>query len=47
MGVFLVVDTPEHPWLGLLTAAGGLGAAIWYPTRVPRRRARIEAPIAE
>jgi hypothetical protein len=47
MGVFLVFDKPEHPWLGPLAVAGGLGLAVWYPIWVPRRRARIEALIAQ
>lgn len=47
MGVFLVFDKPEHTWLGPLAVAGGLGFAVWYPIWVPRRRARIEALIAQ
>jgi hypothetical protein len=47
MGVFLAFDKPENPWLGLLAVAGGLGLAVWYPIWVPRRRARIEALIAQ
>jgi MFS family permease len=47
LGVFLVIDKPQHPWLGLLAIAGGLGAGVLYPVWVPLRRARIEALIAQ
>lgn len=47
MGIFLIFDDPAHPWFGVFISAGFLGAAVWYPIWVRRRRARINGLIAE
>lgn len=46
LGVFLIVDRPDHPWFGGVCAALSVGAAIWLPFWVRRRRARIQELIA-
>lgn len=47
MGVFLVFDKPGASLAWTAGGCGGLGLAVWYPIWVPRRRARIEALIAQ
>ncbi|MFJ5696570.1 hypothetical protein [Arthrobacter sp. NPDC093139] len=47
MGIFLIFDDPAHPWFGVFVSACFLGAAVWYPIWVRRRRARINGLIAD
>jgi len=46
-GIYLVFDTPEHPWFGVFAIALALCLAIWYPLYAPRRRTRIHALLAQ
>ena len=42
LGIFLVLDSPDHPWFGGLFAAACLGTTAWYPLWIRRRRAQIQ-----
>lgn len=42
LGIFLVLDSPDHPWFGALFAAASLGMAVWYPLWIRRRRVRMQ-----
>ncbi|MET1088004.1 MAG: hypothetical protein ABWY04_12930 [Arthrobacter sp.] len=45
IGIFLIFDRPEHPWLGVFCTITFLGLAVWFPISVRRRRPRIQALI--
>jgi hypothetical protein len=46
-GIYLIFDTPEHPWFGVFAIALALCLAVWYPLYAPRRLAKIRALLAQ
>ena len=46
LGVFLILDSPERPWLGVICSPLFLGLTVWYPFWVRRRRVRIRELLA-
>lgn len=47
MGVFLIIDNPDHPWFWVIATVLFAGLAAWYPMWTPRRRKKLEALIAQ
>jgi hypothetical protein len=47
LGVFLMFDSPEHPWFGLVCTVAFLGLTIWFPIWGRRRRVRIQELMAQ
>ena len=47
LGVFLILDSPERPWLGVICSPLFLGLTVWYPFWVRRRRVRIQELLAQ
>ncbi len=46
LGVFLIIDNPDHPWFWVIATVGFAAIAAWYPTGVARRRKKLENLIA-
>lgn len=47
IGIVVVFDDLAHPWFGALIAASFLAVAVGFPLWIARRRARIEALMAQ
>jgi hypothetical protein len=47
LAVFLIFDSPEHPWFGVVCGVLFLVLAIWLPAWERRRRARIRELMAQ
>ena len=47
MGIFLIIDNPEHPWFWVIATVLFAALAVWYPIWTPRRRQKLEGLIAQ
>lgn len=47
LGLFLIIDNPEHPWFWAIATVLFIAMALWYPIWGARRRKRMQALIAE
>jgi len=47
MGVFLIFENPDLPWLWVICTLFFAGLAVGFPVWIPRRRRRMAALIAE
>ncbi len=47
LGVFLIIDNPDHPWFWVIATVLFTALAAWYPIWTPRRRKRMRNLIAQ
>lgn len=47
LAVFLIFDSPDHPWFGVVCGVLFLGLGIWLPVWERRRRVRIQELMAQ
>lgn len=47
LGVFLIIDNPDHPWFWVAATVFFTVVAAWYPIWTPRRRKKMQNLIAQ
>ncbi|MHA7218295.1 hypothetical protein ACX80L_05330 [Arthrobacter sp. MDT1-48-3] len=47
MGIYLIIDNPEHPWFWILATIFFFSVGAWYPIWTRRRRKKLLALIAQ
>lgn len=47
LGIFLIIDNPDHPWLWVIATVLFIALALWYPIWTSRRRKAMQNLIAE
>ncbi len=47
LGIYLIIDNPEHPWFWVLATIFFFSVAAWYPIWTRRRRPKLLGLIAQ